>query len=316
MVRSILFYKLEFFFLLRSCYPKNNICNIPKGIALRLRRICDDDDTFDKRSLEYQNYLIARDHKPSTVKKHFSEVKNITRTEARKKQTKKDKVSDIRFITTYNPALPNINKIIHDNLSILYTDEDMKKLLPPNSLKTLYRRGKNLKEILSPSLFPSKPSKKESSITSCDKCDICKNYLIPDNKFRCKITGRVYYVRGALSCKSNNVVYVISCANCGDQYVGSAIDFKTRFRIHKSDIKTKQDRCGTARHFNNKCSDNNNPHKFLQVQLIESVISDDDLEGKLWEREKYWQCQLFTNTHGMNSVSDLYSSKRKGCRKK
>ena len=22
---------------------KNNICNIPKGIALRLRRICDDD---------------------------------------------------------------------------------------------------------------------------------------------------------------------------------------------------------------------------------------------------------------------------------
>ena len=47
-----------------TCYPKNNICNIPKGIALRLRRICDDDDTFDKRSLEYQNYLIARDHKP------------------------------------------------------------------------------------------------------------------------------------------------------------------------------------------------------------------------------------------------------------
>ena len=130
-----------------TCYPKNNICNIPKGIALRLRRICDDDDTFDKRSLGYQNYSIARDHKPSTVKKYFSEVKNITRTEARKKQTKKDKVSDIRFITTYNPALPNINKIIHDNLSILYTDEDMKKLFPPNSIKTLYRRGKNLKEI-------------------------------------------------------------------------------------------------------------------------------------------------------------------------
>ena len=131
-----------------TCYPKNNICNIPKGIALRLRRICDDDDTFDKRSLGYQNYSVARDHKPSTVKKDFSEVKNITRTEARKKQTKKDKVSDIRFITTYNPALPNINKIIHDNLSILYTDEYMKKLFPPNSIKTLYRRGKNLKEIL------------------------------------------------------------------------------------------------------------------------------------------------------------------------
>ena len=40
-----------------TCYPKKNISNIPKGIALRLRRICDDDVTFDKRSSEYQNYL-------------------------------------------------------------------------------------------------------------------------------------------------------------------------------------------------------------------------------------------------------------------
>ena len=31
-----------------TCHPKNNICNIPKGIALRLRRICDDDETFEK----------------------------------------------------------------------------------------------------------------------------------------------------------------------------------------------------------------------------------------------------------------------------
>ena len=51
-----------------TCYPKNNICNIPRGIAVRIRRICDDDETFEKRSSEYQNYLIARDHKTSIVK--------------------------------------------------------------------------------------------------------------------------------------------------------------------------------------------------------------------------------------------------------
>ena len=119
-----------------------------------------------------------------------------------------------------------------------------------------------------------------------------------------------------MSCNSSNVVYIISCKNCGDQYVGSAIDFKARFRLHKSDIKTKKDRCGTARHFNNVCFDDKNPHKFLQVQLVESIQSDVDLDGKLWERERYWQCQLFTNIYGMNSVSDLYASKRRGCRKK
>ena len=111
------------------------------------------------------------------------------------------------------------------------------------------------------------------------------------------------------------VIYLTSCKNCEDQYIGSAIDFKARFRIHKSDIKTKKDRCGTARHFNSKCSDVQNPHRFLQVQLIESVVSDSNLENKLWERGKYWQCKLFIKTHGM-SVSDLHASKRKGCRKK
>ena len=54
-----------------------------------------------------------------------------------------------------------------------------------------------------------------------------------------------------------------------------------------------------------------NPHRFLQVQLIESVLSDLELKNKLWKREKYGQCQLFTNTHGINSVSDLHASKRK-----
>ena len=70
--------------------------------------------------------------------------------------------------------------------------------------------------------------------------------------------------------------------------IRSAIGFKTRFRIHKSDIKTKKDRCGTARHFNTKCSGIQNSHRFFQVQLIESVVSDLYLENKLWEREKYW----------------------------
>ena len=234
-----------------TCYPENNISNISRGIALRLRRICDDNETFEKRSSEYQNYLIAK-------------IK--TRSEARQKQTKQDKVGPLKFITSYNPALPNIHNIIQNNLSILHTDENMKKIFPSKSIKTLYRRGKNLTKILSPSLFPAKPKNSESCITSCKKCDICKNYLITDNKFKCKVTGRFYNVKGNLRCNSSNVIYLISCKNSEDQYIVLAIDFKARFRIHKSDIKIKKDRCGTARHFYSKCSDVQNPHRFLQIQ--------------------------------------------------
>ena len=45
--------------LANTCYTKKNIWNIPKRMALRLRCICNDDEAFDKRSTEYQNYLIV-----------------------------------------------------------------------------------------------------------------------------------------------------------------------------------------------------------------------------------------------------------------
>ena len=143
----------------------------------------------------------------------------ITRSEVRQKQTKQDKVSHLKFITSYNPLLPNIHNIIQNNLSLLHSDKNMKKISPSKSIETLYRREKNLKEILPPSLFPAKPKNSESCIKSYEKCDICKNYFIIDNKFKCKVTGRFYNVRGNLCCNSSNVIYLISCKNCEDQYI-------------------------------------------------------------------------------------------------
>ena len=50
-------------------------------VALGLRRICDSDDKFEERSVQYQKYLVARDYKYSKIKKQFSDVRNISREE-------------------------------------------------------------------------------------------------------------------------------------------------------------------------------------------------------------------------------------------
>ena len=50
-----------------TCYPNKNIKNVPKDIALRLRRICDSNEKYDERAEEYQKYLIARDYQPGSV---------------------------------------------------------------------------------------------------------------------------------------------------------------------------------------------------------------------------------------------------------
>ena len=205
-----------------TCYSKRNINNIPKSIALKLRRICDSDEKLDKCSDEYQNYLIARDYNISLVKKQFHSVRSISRSEARQVKHKVTKES-FNLVTVYNPLLNNLQKVIKNNLPLLYSDPDMR------------------------------------------------------------------------------AEYLIYCRLCKDQYVGSAYknNFKPRFRVHKSDINTGKDRCGVAKHFLTKCTDVGKLEN-SEVHLIEQVKEGGyDVEGKLWCREKYWQAQLFTLSHGM-----------------
>ena len=52
-----------------TCLLKTNIENIPKGVALRLRRICDSDSKFEKRSAEYQKLLEIKN--PAKSKNNF-----------------------------------------------------------------------------------------------------------------------------------------------------------------------------------------------------------------------------------------------------
>ena len=55
----------------------------------------------------------------------------------------------------------------------------------------------------------------------------------------------MYSARGSLFCNIPNVVYIISGKNRRKQYAGPFTDFKAKYKIHKSDIKTKKDNCVT-----------------------------------------------------------------------
>ena len=58
------------------------------------------------------------------------------------------------------------------------------------------------------------------------KCDICKDYLISDNRFNCKISSKKYYINNDFDYNSMNFLYRIGCTNCNEQYVYSALDFE------------------------------------------------------------------------------------------
>ena len=56
----------------QSCHNKSSIDEIQKGVALRLRRICSSNEEYDKKSSEYERYLVDRGHDVKKVKKTFT----------------------------------------------------------------------------------------------------------------------------------------------------------------------------------------------------------------------------------------------------
>ena len=186
-----------------TCFPKTNNENIPKGVALRLRRICDSDSKFGKRSVEYQKYLIARDYKPSKVKKQFSDIRNISREEARRPKIKSNFSTTCNLITQYNPMLPNIKTIFKKYLPVLHSNQEMLQIFPENTINVTYKRNKNLKELISPYLFPKIIKENNCSIEKGSRrCDICKNFLVVSTEFTCHATKRKYKTRGTLTCNT------------------------------------------------------------------------------------------------------------------
>ena len=210
--------------------------------------------------------------------------------------------------------LPDLKKIIEKHTNILHSDPEMVKMFPTGVIKPIYRRNKNLKELISPSAFHKMINKSKFSLNFCEVCDLCKNYLIKSSKFECTKTGKIYNIRAKVSCNCKYVIYLVICKLCLEQYVGSTENFKPRVRLHKSDNNlNRSDRCGAAKHFNEKCKHPElGPNGYFSIQIIEVIPPKQCNEDYLWKREKYWQAQLFTLTHGMNSLNDWYCKKRKG----
>ena len=103
---------ITFTYVLSSTYfPRSNTENIPNAVALHLRRICDSDSKSEKRSAEYQKYLITRSYKPSKVKKQFSDVRNILTEETRRPKTKSNFSTSCNIVRHFKPMFPNIKTI-------------------------------------------------------------------------------------------------------------------------------------------------------------------------------------------------------------
>ena len=201
------------------------------------------------------------------------------------------------------------------NLKILYSDPDNKELFPSKDFVEGFSRARNLKEILVPTRLPAiKDRTNSNSPPACYKCkakvcDICKNYLAAGNKFKSLSTKDTFKMKHRMDCNAKNVTNLITCAARKLQCVGASVNFKPRFREHKSDIKLKKNtKCRTTDHWTSSQSNLDS----LEIVLIEKVFGDENLmEALLQEREIYWHHTLMTlEPYGLNKRDELYVKRK------
>ena len=112
-----------------SCHPSHIFNNIPFSLALRLVRICSNEDRLKQRMTELKEMLLSRQYNRNVVNAAILKALTIPRAEALKKVIKTKNERPI-FVLTYNPVLPSVAGIIRKHWKTLSFDKELTKIFP------------------------------------------------------------------------------------------------------------------------------------------------------------------------------------------
>ena len=63
--------------------------------------------------------LLERDYRPKVIKAAIEKARSLDRSEALKKVEKRKENERVRFITTFDPRLPDIRRILKENHKVM-----------------------------------------------------------------------------------------------------------------------------------------------------------------------------------------------------
>ena len=277
-----------------SAHPLHLKRSIPYSQALRLRRICSNTETLEKRLTQYAEYFVACGFKQQKVRKEMNKVLKLTQEQCLV-SNRKESQDRIPFVITYNPYTTYIAEIANRHWDFLKTKERLGRIFNKNPL-VAYRRPSSLRDALVSTKF-KRYSGCSDGFTKCSKprCSWC-NLIHATNTFKGIHDARKYKILHPLDCQSSWVIYIIQCVKCGLQYVGkSETNLNIRLNNHRNHIKKAFNSCELTDHFlTNKYS-----HEFerdISITAIEQITSTTmNINRKkelLQAREIFWQRKL------------------------
>lgn len=189
-------------------------------------------------------------------------------------------------ILTTHPSLLiddiNPETLLQDLINLIDRQDELEKIENLSQNQTLF----NIQTI-------------NNKVTRCTstKCTLCATHIKETSTITSTTNRKTFKITNNLNCNSKNIIYVITCAKCGLQYVGETGRLaKDRLTDHRSAIRTHKE-TPIGIHFNlpgHKITD-------LIFTPIETLDSNDTQNRR--EREKFW-CQRLDSyfPKGLNNL--------------
>ena len=200
------------------------------------------------------------------------------------------------FVVRHDPRLPSINKIIHKHYRSMTQDPYMAEVFPEPPL-VAYTRPKNIRDFLIRDRLPTK-TRQRRKITGMKRYK--ENCIIYPYVNSCKSVKSTHTVTVApltkeYDCQTQNLIYLVHCKKCNDQYVGETKNtLKKRFSQHLGYMDNKDFRQATGRHFNLP----GHQKSHMSITVLEKIYTDDEAYRK--RRESHF-IELFNLKYrGMN----------------
>ena len=129
-----------------SCHPKHCTKSIPYSQALRIKRICSNEQTTKKRFGELKCHLKKRGYNNASINLCFNKASGIDRKDLILYK-EKNANNRVPFVITYHPALSNLSNIVREHWTTIQKHPELCKIFkkPP---VLAFRKPKSLKDIL------------------------------------------------------------------------------------------------------------------------------------------------------------------------
>ena len=223
----------------RSNHPRHTRHSIPYSQARRLCTIIDEPERRDKRLIEMKTFFIERGYPSDLVDQGINKAKLIPQATLRN-VTAKDTKDILPFVFSHNPRNPNITPLVRSTIETLKSNNRMKTVLKDTKFIASKRQTPSLGRILTRACFTSgdiDPTDNNGSYKCrVPRCGTCP-YLNETKTIRITSTGRDFNILKHLNCQSKDVLYIMTCNGCQEQYIGMTNNkLNIRMTVHRQQI--------------------------------------------------------------------------------